>query len=296
MILFVSGRTDIVAFYTNWFMKRYDEGFVDVRNPFNPRLVSRILFDDVDAIFFCTKNPIPIVDKIKDINKPILFHVTLTSYKEDIEVNVRNKSEVIEAIKKISKIIGNENIYVRYDPIFLSDKYTIEYHVKAFDKICDLLDGYVKHIVVSFIDDYKNVRKNMNILKYRELTEEDYKCIGQNFSKSANEHGMTVQTCFEERNLVEYGFIKQDCLSKELASKLTGKTKFNKWKARKEGKCECVEMVDIGVYNSCKHFCKYCYANYNEKIVNENYLFHDDNSSLLIGNIKEDDIIKIRKK
>ena len=42
MILNVSGRTDIVAFYSEWFMKRYKEGFVDVRNPFNPKMVSRI--------------------------------------------------------------------------------------------------------------------------------------------------------------------------------------------------------------------------------------------------------------
>ena len=58
MILNVSGRTDVVAFYSKWFMNRYREGYIDVRNPFNPNLVSRINFSDVDAIFFCTKNPL----------------------------------------------------------------------------------------------------------------------------------------------------------------------------------------------------------------------------------------------
>ena len=77
---------------------------------------------------------------------------------------------------------------------------------------------------------------------------------------------MVVHTCAEVRNLTEYGFIKDECLSKELAFKLTGKT-YKKWKARKNVPCQCVEMVDIGVYNSCKHFCKYCYANYDEKKV-----------------------------
>ena len=56
MILNVSGRTDIIAFYTPWLINRLKEGFVDVRNPFNPKLMSRINFDDVDAIMFCTKN------------------------------------------------------------------------------------------------------------------------------------------------------------------------------------------------------------------------------------------------
>lgn len=294
MILFVSGRCDIVAHFTPWFMRRYEEGFVDVRNPFNRHLVSRIYFEDVDAILFCTKNPIPIVEKIKLINKPIIFHVTLTPYKNDIEPNLPNKDDIIEAIKKISDILGSDSVYVRYDPILISDKYTLEYHKKAFSKMASLLDGYVKHIIVSFIDDYKNVRKNMNVLRYREFNENDYKEIGTSFSEVARIHGMTVQTCFEEENLTKYGFIKGDCMSFDLAYSLTGK-KFKKWKARKENRCECVELVDIGVYNTCTHFCKYCYANFDEQKVSENMKNHNPSSSLLVGDLCEDDVIKRRK-
>lgn len=295
MILNVSGRTDIVAFYSKWFINRYKEGFVDVRNPFNPKMVSRINFDDVDAILFCTKNPIPILDFLNEIDKPILFHVTLTSYQNDIEPNLPSKKDIIEAIKKLSMIIGIDHLYIRYDPIFLSDKYNISYHKKAFERLCSLLEGYVNKIIVSFIDEYKNVRKNEKVLKFRDFTEDDYKEIGMAFSASAKKYGMAVQTCFEDKNLIEYGFVKGDCLSHELAFKLTGKT-YKNWTARKERKCTCVQMVDIGVYNSCKHFCKYCYANYDEKLVCDNYLKHDSNSSLLIGKIQEDDIIKVRVK
>lgn len=295
MILNVSGRTDIVAFYTKWFMNRFHEGYVDVRNPFNPKMVSRINFDNVDAILFCTKNPIPIIKYLKDIDKPIIFHITITPYKKDIEPNVPDKKKIIEAVKEISKIIGIDNVYIRYDPIFISDKYNLEYHQKAFNKICSLLDGYVKHIIVSFIDDYKNVRNNMKVINYKVFSEEDYKIIGESFSNSAKEHNMTVSTCFEERNLTEYGFIKGECLSHELAYKLTGKI-YPEWKARKGKKCHCVEMVDIGVYNSCNHLCKYCYANFDEKKVAENIKNHNPNSSLLIGELKYDDIVKERYK
>lgn len=294
MILNVSGRTDIVAFYTEWFMKRYKEGYVDVRNPFNRKLVSRINFADVDLILFCTKNPLPILDYLDRIDKPIIFQVTLTPYKNDIEPNVSDKKEIIEGIKRLSKIVGIDNLYVRYDPIFLSDKYDLEYHRGAFDKLCTLLDGYVKYFIVSFIDEYKNVKANMDVLRYRDFTEEDYEFIGRNFSCSAKKHGMTVQTCFEERNLSEYGFVKRDCLSHELAYILTGK-KYKNWKARKEGKCNCVQMVDIGAYNTCKHFCKYCYANFSESQVNENCVKHNVNSSLLLGELEADDVIKVRK-
>ena len=294
MILNVSGRCDIVAFYTPWFMNRYKEGFVDVRNPFYPNLVSRINFLDVDLIVFCTKNPIPIIDHIKEIKIPIIFQVTITPYKEEIE-KIKSKKEIIQAVQKLATIFDPEYIYIRYDPIFLSPKYTLDYHLKAFSKLTTLLEGSCKHIIVSFLDIYKNVLKNKDILNYQDFKEEDYKIIGLNFSKIATSHGMTVQTCFEERNLVEYGFLKADCLSPELAFKLTGK-KYPKWRARKGGNCNCCNMVDIGFYNSCLHMCKYCYANYLESEVVTNYKNHDPNSSLLIGSLKETDIIKIRKK
>ena len=295
MILFVSGRTDIVAFYSKWFMNRYREGFVDVRNPFNPKLVSRIKFSNVDMIMFCTKNPLPIIPYLREIDKPILFHVTLTPYKKDIEPNVGDKSKIIEGIKEISKIIGKDNVVVRYDPIFINSKYTMNYHKKAFKRMCELLSGYVNRVIVSFLDNYKNVQKNMGYLKPVPFTEDMYKEIGEYFSKGARINGMVVQTCFENRNLVEYGFVKGDCLSRELAFKMTAK-KYPKQVARKGGKCECVQMVDIGVYNTCKHLCKYCYANYMEDMVLNNYFKHDDNSSLLIGELESDDIIKERVK
>ena len=296
MILNISGRTDIVAFYSEWLLNRLDEGFIDVRNPFYPKMVSRIFLEDVNLLFFCTKNPIPIIDKIKDIKKQVYFHVTLTPYKKNIEPNLPPKRDIINAIKKLSTIIGKDNIVIRYDPVFISDEYNLNYHIKAFDKICTLLDGYTNKILISFIDDYKNVRRNYKALRFKPFTEHKYKVIGTSFSESARKHNIEVHTCNEVRDLTEFGFIKEDCMSKEIAFRLTGKVYNKKWKARKNAVCKCVEMVDIGVYNSCKHFCKYCYANFDEKKVQENYNNHDPKSSLLIGRLKEDDIIKIRKK
>ncbi len=295
MILFASGRTDIVAFYTKWFINRYREGYVDVRNPFYNSLVSRIYFEDVDLLYFCTKNPLPIIPYLKEFDKPILFNVTITPYKNDVEVNVPNKSLIIEGVKKIAEIIGKENVYVRYDPIFLSERYNLNYHIKAFERLCSLLDGVTNHIIISFIDDYKNVRKNMSSLKIIHFTENDYKEIGINFSRIASKYNISCQTCFEKEDLVKYGFVKEDCLSKKMAYTLTGKV-YRKGRMRKENLCNCVEMVDIGFYNSCKHLCKYCYANYDEGKVLENFQNHNVNSSLLIGELSDTDVIKIRKK
>ena len=295
MILFASGRTDIPAFYSNWFINRVKAGFVDVRNPFNQNLVSRINFSDVDLIMFCSKNPLPMIDKLKMLKVAVLFHVTISPYSKDVEPNIPDKRLIIEGVKKLSLVLGIDNVVLRYDPIFLSDKYNVDYHIRAFDKLCKNLNGYVNKIIVSFMDEYKNVRINKNILKYRTFTREDYKKIGEAFSKSAMDNGMSVQTCFEDEDLTEYGFVKGECLSHELAYILTGK-KFKSSNVRKEKKCECVQMVDIGDYNSCMHMCKYCYANYDEKAVSSYFERHDDNSSLLIGSVQSDDVIKVRKK
>ena len=295
MVLFVSGRTDIVAFYSKWFIKRYQEGYVDVRNPFYPKLVSRIYFKDVDLIVFCTKNPKPIIPFLKYIKQPIIFHVTITPYKKDIEPYVPSKKEVINLVKEISKIIPKEYLYIRYDPVFLSNKYNLDYHIIAFDRLCTLLDGYVSKIIISFLDNYKNVQNNLRYLQVKNFSDEDYKKLGLNFSWIAKEHNIIVQTCGEKKDLVEYGFIKDECLSRSLAYKLTGKN-FPRWQARNNKNCNCANMVDIGSYNSCLHLCKYCYANYDESSIKANVLQHDVNSSLLIGNLNNDDIIKIRRK
>ena len=295
MILIVSGRCDIVAFYTPWFINRLKSGFFDVRNPFNPKLISRIYTDSIDLFLFCTKNPHPILPHLKEISKPILFQITLTGYKHDIEPNVFDKKQILEDIKEISRILGKDKVSVRYDPIFLSSTYPLDYHIKAFTRICEELDGFISKIIISFLDDYKNVRKNKSILNYQDFKEADYMRLGKEFSSIAHQHNILVHTCFEDRNLVEYGMDLGDCLSREIAFSLTGK-KYPKWTARKGKKCNCVQMVDIGVYNACSHFCKYCYANYDEKLVYQNKKNHHPESSLLIGDLEKDDIIKERFK
>lgn len=292
MILNISGRTDVVAFYSKWLIKRLEEGFFDVRNPFYHSLVNRIYLKDVSLLVFCTKNPLPIIPYLDKINKPIYFFVTLTSYNKDIEPNVIDKKLIIEGIKEISKKIGKNNVILRYDPILINDKYTISYHIKAFDKLLSSLNGYINEVIVSFIDDYKNVRKNEDTLKYKkELTEEEYEKIGLNFSEIARKYNMTVKTCGEERTLWEYGFIPGDCLSKEKAYELTGE-KYPIWAERRNKNCHCVKMIDVGAYNSCPHLCKYCYANFSEEQVTLNYHNHFDDSTMLIGRLEDNDIIK----
>lgn len=48
--------------------------------------------------------------------------------------------------------------------------------------------------------------------------------------------------------------------------------------------CNCFMGNDIGAYNSCAHFCKYCYANYDKTAVINNMKKHNPDSPFLIGN------------
>lgn len=284
MIINASGRTDIVAYYMNWFVNRWNEGYFDVRNPFNPKLVSRIFVSDVDMIVFCTKNPLPLLDTIHLFSVPIQLQVTITGYFKDMEPQVPDKGEIIACVQKLSSYLGKENVCVRYDPILLNSKYDVDYHIRAFNKLCTILKGYVSKMIVSFVDDYKNVRNNH--LDYHEPSNEEYLKLKETFEKN----DMKIVSCME--NKYQIGDEKDCCISIKYAFERTGKF-FKEWKARD---CHCVNMVDVGAYNSCLHGCKYCYANFDSKKIVSNYKMHDVNSSLLIGHLNLDDQVKIRRK
>lgn len=284
MIINASGRTDIVAYYMNWFVNRWNEGYFDVRNPFNPKLVSRIFVSDVDMIVFCTKNPLPLLDTIHLFSVPIQLQVTITGYFKDMEPQVPDKGEIIACVQKLSSYLGKENVCVRYDPILLNSKYDVDYHIRAFNKLCTILKGYVSKMIVSFVDDYKNVRNNH--LDYHEPSNEEYLKLKEAFEKN----DMKIVSCME--NKYHIGDEKDCCISIKYAFERTGKF-FKEWKARD---CHCVNMVDVGAYNSCLHGCKYCYANFDSKQIVSNYKMHDVNSSLLIGHLNLDDQVKIRRK
>lgn len=292
MIVSASSRTDIPAFFTEWFINRLHAGFFDVRNPFYPKKVSRIYMEDVDAFMFCTKNPLPLEPYLKEIDRPILMDVTITPYHRDLEPNVPDKKEVIECVKRMSRVLGKEHISVRYDPVLLNPRYSVDYHLRAFEKLCTAIEGSVSEITISILDIYKNVKKNAPQLRLRDMTDEDLKRLAEGFARSARNHGIRLFTCNEGNLLEPYGIPGGACFSREKAYEMTGTT-FGKWKARD---CGCVEMADIGEYNTCGHLCRYCYANYDEKQIRNRMSWHDPKSTLLVGHLHAEDEITVRKK
>ena len=299
MILSVSRRTDIPNYYSEWFYNRIKEGFLYVRNPMNAHQVSEIKItpDVVDCIVFWTKNPLPMMKRLnetKDYN--YYFQFTLTGYGNDVEVNLPNKkTEMIPVFQELSKKIGKQKVIWRYDPIFFSERYTKEYHLKAFKNIAEALNGYTEKCVISFVDIYPKNKKNMNGLSYYELSDGELKEFAQKLSIIATDNNIKIGSCAEKINLDDCGIVHNCCIDRELIEKIVGcKLNIDKDKNQRI-ECGCVESVEIGTYNTCKNGCAYCYANYSSKSVEANAAKYDPLSPLLCGQVQEDDKISIRK-
>ncbi len=292
MIINTGQRTDIPAFYSEWFANRLREGYVCVRNPYNPNQVSRYRLDPavVDVIGFCTKNPAPMfpyMDLLKDYGQ--YWFVTITPYGRDIEPNVPDKHQLIEDFKTLSDLVGREAVGWRYDPVFLSDRYTEAYHIHAYEQIASALDGYTGTSVISFIDLYPKVRRNFP--EAREVEREQRLRLGQTFIKIASAHGMTVKPCAEGDELAEFGADCSGCMRISDYEKAIGKRLHAPKRKGARAECACYLSCDIGAYNTCKHLCRYCYANAETETVMSQSRLHDPNSPFLIGNYKDDDQI-----
>ncbi len=292
MIINTGQRTDIPAFYAEWFANRLREGFVCVRNPFDPNQVSRYRLDPsvVDVIGFCTKNPEPMfryMDLLKEYGQ--YWFVTITPYGRDIEPNVPDKHRLLEDFKKLSDLVGVRSIGWRCDPIFLSERYSLDYHVRAFEQIASALDGYTKTAVISFIDLYPKVRRNFP--EAREVPKELRLALGKKLIEIAAAHGMAVKPCAEGDELAAYGADCSGCMQIRDYEAAIGKRLNAPKKKGARAACACYLSCDIGAYNSCKHLCRYCYANAEPAKVLAQSRLHDPRSPFLIGNYREDDKI-----
>ena len=292
MIINTGLRTDIPAFYAEWFANRLREGFVCVRNPYNPNQVSRYRLDPsvVDVIGFCTKNPAPMfpyMELLRDFGQ--YWFVTITPYGREIEPNVPDKQRVLEDFKRLSHIVGVDSIGWRYDPIFLSQRYNIDAHLQAFEQMASALDGYTKTAVISFIDLYPKVKRNFP--EAREVTGEQRLRLGKGIIQIASSHGMTVKPCAEGDELAPYGADCGGCMRIDDYERAIGQRLNAPKRKGTRADCACYLSCDIGAYDTCKHLCRYCYANAEPAKVLKQSRRHDPQSPFLIGNFMDGDKI-----
>lgn len=289
MIISASRRTDIPANYSQWFMNRLLEKEILVPNPYNRKKVNRIQLSPqvVDCIVFFTKNPepmLPYLSKIERLGYPFYFEMTITDYGEDIEPNVPSMEDSMASFVLLSEKIGKERVDARFDPILLNDTYTIDYHVEKFEMLCEWLHRHTTRCILSFVDTYKNS-------PFLELEREDMLEIASRFSKIGKKYDLPIYTCAEEIELKEYGILHGACIDKKKIEQIVGYKLDVKKDASQRKKCLCCESIDIGMYDTCKNGCQYCYAISHTQNREKKWMFHDVESPLLTGQLQGDEII-----
>ena len=298
MIISVSRRTDIPAFYSDWFFNRLGEGFVLVRNPFNMSQVSRISLrkDAVDCFVFWTKNPelmLPDLGSIKDY--PYYFQFTLNPYGSEFERNVPDKTKVIDTFIRLSDKIGPKRVIWRYDPVIINNTFGVEKHEEYFGILAHKLHTYTSKCIISFVDYYKKLDKAFKAYDIQELQEEKIMEAAKKISGIAGTYGLKVETCAEKTDLSEYGIGHARCIDPELIEEITGAPVKYKKDGNQRMACGCIPSVDIGAYNTCAHGCLYCYATYSKASVDRNCAVYDINSPLLCSKLKTEDKVLERK-
>lgn len=298
MIVSASRRTDIPAFYSDWFFNRIHEGFLDVRNPFNAHQISRILLSPelVDCIVFWTKNPVPMLKHLGELSGYAYYvQFTLTGYGRDVEAGLPSKKQVlIPAFQELSRAVGRERVIWRYDPILINAAYTREYHLRAFREIAASLKGYTDRVVISFLDMYRKIEKNMERLGVCGQGTGDMISMAAELAEIARDCGMTVESCAEAVDLSAAGVEHGSCIDRRLIERLTGCRIAAKKDGGQRPECGCAESIDVGAYNTCLNGCAYCYANFDPEGIRRHRERFNSGSTILGAPLGPGDMVRER--
>ncbi|MDF2944298.1 MAG: hypothetical protein K0S01_3156 [Herbinix sp.] len=320
MLLSASRRTDIPSYYSEWFLNRLKEGYALTRNPINRAQVSRVELSPemIDCIVFWTKDPFHMMDKLEQIDAMgyhYYFQFTITPYgfnpeqypfnllspnhdylyRNEIERNLRDKKDIIKTFQQLSNRLGKERVLWRYDPIIINDELTIQYHLDRFTMLCQELKGYTNICTISFVDLYSKLSKKVKEEVIRAITPEQMHDMAAAFSSIGHKHGIELRACSESIDLSVDGIKPAACISKDIVEQVCGHVINAKKDKNQRLECGCIQSVDIGVYNTCKNGCIYCYANHSDTSIDNNFEKHDPNSDILIGSVDKNEKIITRK-
>lgn len=295
MIVSASRRTDIPAFYADWFINRIRSGFVLIRNPFRPTQIARISLEPtrVDAIVFWTRNAEPLMPYLAELDLMgygYYFQYTVVHYPRVFERSSASESRKVDRFRRLSQRVGPDRIIWRYDPIILSNLTDLTYHEGHFEAIAKDLKGFTHRCIISFLDIYRKTERALDILK----KERDIRVVDIHqhegkirelcrvFAAIGRDCSFEISTCAERSNLEDYGIRHGRCIDDKLVNRLFG---LNLAIAKDKGQrklCGCVESKDIGVYDTCPHGCIYCYANTNPELARRNFHRHNRHAPLLL--------------
>ena len=292
MIISASRRTDIPAFYAEWFVRRVRAGYCEVPNPMNPRQVARIslLPEEVDAIVFWTRSPRALLPRLAALEARGLryyFQFTLCGYGPPIETRNPPTATAIATFRRLSSQLGPDRVIWRYDPLVFSNVTPVDFHLRNFESLAMALKDYTHRCVLSIWDNYRKLANRLEALTaqgvhLRQPTQEEIGALIPRLAGVCAAHGMEAVSCAEEVDLVPYGVERGKCIDDELIHRLFGIEVCHKKDGAQRPACGCVQSRDIGIYNSCLFGCAYCYATTSFTAAADNHRRHNPDSAALI--------------
>ena len=286
MIVSASRRTDIPAFFGEWFIRRVRAGWCSVPNPYNPKQVSTVSLTraDVDCFVFWTRYPATLVGHLPEVDDqgyPYYFLYTLVDYPAALEPGAPGLSRRIDMFRRVSDRIGAERVTWRYDPILITEATPASYHADRFGWIAEKLQGCTARVIVSFYDAYSRVENRMRrSLEDRFLPIEPSDELLPTLANIAGDRGMKITSCAETDtgctvapgSCIDGGLIRQ-----VFGVDVTGRKDPAQRKA-----CNCVQSRDIGMYETCQFGCLYCYATHDPERARRNRQRHDPDAPSLL--------------
>ncbi|MDL2275416.1 DUF1848 domain-containing protein [Desulfosarcina sp. OttesenSCG-928-G10] len=283
MIISASRRTDIPAFYSDWLLRRLEEKYVFVPNPWNPKQAGtvRLTPENVDCIMFWTKNPEPMLDKLAKLDAlgyRYYFSFTVTAYGPNIETALPPKARIIETFRRLSDRLGPARVDWRFDPIMVHGNYSIQWHLERFDELCALLSGHTERCIINFVKFYRHIASRITLMDADAIRK-----TALGLAEVAAARRMPLYNCTEQWDLREQGIGFSACIDRKKIESLTGWPIAARKDPGQPAICNCLESVDIGMYGTCPHGCTYCYATKNDGTVRRRMAAHDPASPMLTG-------------
>lgn len=291
MIISASYKTDIPAFYGEWFIKRLRAGYCRMVNPYNKKShrvsLSR---DSVDGFVFWTKNLGPFLGYLDEVHLkgyPFMVQYTINGYPRSLEFSVVDSKRSIEHMKQIAGIYGPKIGVWRYDTIVFSSLTPIDFHRKNFSNLAKKLKGATDEVVVSFAQIYKKTKRNMNWASKKfgfdwEDPQAEVKYnLAAELAQIAESYGMQLTMCAQKEFLAP-GVVEARCVDADRLAKISGHSIESKLQGNRPA-CGCFISKDIGEYDTCPHGCVYCYAVLNRNLAQSRFKMHDPNSEFLFA-------------
>lgn len=294
MIISVSRRTDIPAFYSKWFMNRIQAGYCLVPNPLNMKQVSRVSLhpSDVEAIVFWSKNPAPLLphlDELDELGFRYYFQFSLNNYPRALEPNIPSIDERIATFKSLSQLVGPLRVVWRYDPIIISNITSFDFHREKFTWIAEELKGATHRVMVSIVDFYQKTDRRLSQLEKEEGFSFDRDASSsagttgllKDLADIAGKNDIEIFTCAEELNYSHIGIPPGRCIDDGLLARNWSLNLRYKKDPSQRRSCLCMVSKDIGINDTCMHGCPYCYSTVNYTVAQRRYSEHDPNSPIL---------------